>query len=232
MKALGFEHWWINRNGDLMGVTKCIDMYVYLCDSKNYPLSINNVQLKPILPKHLPVQLSVMIKCVANCISVDEVKTELESQFTKIFAIVDIFGSKNLRNGHVRMDLASKSEHLSTNYVCPILTQYRKDLVAELKRRPDLIPKDVQLFIPVNDKNNRTLGNNNNSNLKQQKLQEYNNYTNINPWTSGNLAVTTPTYKQHQEFSLKMKMINDELEEIKREYAKEKISFKQRYDKQ
>ncbi|CAF4610691.1 unnamed protein product [Didymodactylos carnosus] len=29
-----------------------------------------------------------------------------------------------------------------------------------------------------------------------------------------------------------MKMINDELEEIKREYAKEKISFKQRYDKQ
>ncbi|CAF0818307.1 unnamed protein product [Didymodactylos carnosus] len=224
-KALGFEHWWINRNEDLMGITKCIDMYIYLCDSKHYPLSINNIQLKPILPKHLPAQLSVLIKFVDNYISVDEVKTELEGQFTEIFAIVDIFGSKNMRNRHVRMDLASKSEyenilnsgkvsifgqlydayeflsppkllicskcnspghtkkncrcdievcrrcgsdrlngdhinciikshhcedeHLSTNYVCPILTQYRKDLVAELKRRPDLIPEDVQLFIPV-----------------------------------------------------------------------------------
>ncbi|CAF1561093.1 unnamed protein product, partial [Didymodactylos carnosus] len=311
-KAAGFQHWWINRNGDLMGITKCIDMYIYLCDSKHYPLSINNIQLKPILPKHLPVQLSVLIKFVDNYISVDEVKTELEGQFTKIFAIVDIFGSKNMRNRHVRMDLASKSEyenilnsskvsifgqlydayeflspqkflicskcnspghtkkncicdievcrrcgsdrlngdhinciikchhcegaHLSTNYVCPILTQYRKDLVAELKRRPDLIPEDVQLFIPgeyrVNDKNNRILGNNNNNNLKQQKLQEYNNYTNINPWMSGNSALTIPTYKQHQEFSLKMKLINDELEEIKREHAKDKISFKRRYDNQ
>ncbi|CAF0861123.1 unnamed protein product, partial [Didymodactylos carnosus] len=152
-KALGFEHWWIKRNGDLMGVTKCIDVYVYLCDSKHCPLSINNIQLKPILPKHLPVQLSMMIKFVDNCISVDEVKTELEGQFTKMFAIVDIFGSKNMRNRHVRMDLASKT-------------------------------------------------------------------------------LTIPTYKQHQEFSLKMKLINDELEEIKREHAKDKISFKRRYDNQ
>lgn len=40
-------------------------------------------------------------------------------------------------------------DHLSTDYRCPIMVRYRRELIEELKRRPELLPKDVQLFVPV-----------------------------------------------------------------------------------
>ncbi|CAF2975105.1 unnamed protein product [Rotaria sp. Silwood2] len=40
-------------------------------------------------------------------------------------------------------------EHLSTDYKCPALADYRCELVKELKRHPERLPEHVQLFIPA-----------------------------------------------------------------------------------
>jgi hypothetical protein len=40
-------------------------------------------------------------------------------------------------------------EHIATDYRCPKIAHFRRELIAELRRRPDLLPANVQLFIPV-----------------------------------------------------------------------------------
>ncbi|CAF2735426.1 unnamed protein product [Rotaria sp. Silwood2] len=49
-------------------------------------------------------------------------------------------------------------EHLSTDYKCPTVADYRCELVKELKRHPERLPEHVQLFIPAKcrDRNDRS----------------------------------------------------------------------------
>jgi hypothetical protein len=44
-------------------------------------------------------------------------------------------------------------DHLSTEYRCPVIAKYRGDLIEELRRRPEILPHDVQLFIPFEFRN-------------------------------------------------------------------------------
>ncbi|CAF1309667.1 unnamed protein product [Rotaria sp. Silwood1] len=44
-------------------------------------------------------------------------------------------------------------QHLSTDYRCPIIAKFRGDLIEELKRRPELLPSNTQLFIPIDFRN-------------------------------------------------------------------------------
>ncbi|CAF3275414.1 unnamed protein product [Rotaria sp. Silwood2] len=46
-----------------------------------------------------------------------------------------------------------EGQHLSTDYRCPVIAKFRGDLIEELKRRPELLPSNTQLFIPVDFRN-------------------------------------------------------------------------------
>ncbi|CAF1329264.1 unnamed protein product [Rotaria magnacalcarata] len=109
--------------------------------------------------------------------------------------MVDIIGTLNTRNRHVRIDFQDETEyntilnsgkvsiygqltdcdqrcgkdrndkedhslceikchhcdgpHTSTDYSCSFIQQYRRELVLELRNRSDLLPAEVQLFIPT-----------------------------------------------------------------------------------
>ncbi|CAF0990987.1 unnamed protein product [Rotaria sordida] len=41
-----------------------------------------------------------------------------------------------------------KGDHVSTGYKCPFIQEYRRRLTIELRKHPDLLPPDIQLFIP------------------------------------------------------------------------------------
>jgi hypothetical protein len=41
-----------------------------------------------------------------------------------------------------------KGDHVSTDYKCPFIQEYRRRLIIELRKHPDLLPPDIQLFIP------------------------------------------------------------------------------------
>lgn len=54
--------------------------------------------------------------------------------------------------------------HLSTDYKCPFLIEYRKSLIEQLKRKPHLLPPNIQLFVPTECReygalNNKVIGN-------------------------------------------------------------------------
>ena len=42
-----------------------------------------------------------------------------------------------------------EGDHLAVDYRCPVIVKFRSDLIKELRRRPELLPQNVQLFIPV-----------------------------------------------------------------------------------
>ncbi|CAF1607926.1 unnamed protein product, partial [Didymodactylos carnosus] len=43
--------------------------------------------------------------------------------------------------------------HVSTDYKCPVINQYRGELIYEVRKRSDKLPDDVQLFIPSEYRN-------------------------------------------------------------------------------
>ncbi|CAF3334825.1 unnamed protein product [Rotaria socialis] len=73
-------------------------------------------------------------------------------------------------------------EHLSTGYKCPILADYRFQLVKELKRHPKRLPEDVQLFIPAQcrDRNGRPHVITNYQKNEQKSRATYNSTFNMN----------------------------------------------------
>ncbi|CAF4994406.1 unnamed protein product [Rotaria sp. Silwood1] len=231
-KPIGFEQWWIDKEGNIQGITKVIDLYVFLCNPQRYPKEINNFKITPHPPKHLPPQRSVILKWIKNSISCNELKEELEIKFKSIYSIRDIIGTINTRNRHVRIDFQDETEyntilnsgyvpiygqliecdeflpapkllicskcntpghakkacqisqidlcrrcgkdrndkenhssceikchhcggaHTSTDYSCPFIQKYRRELVLELRNRPDLLPAEAQLFLPTECREN------------------------------------------------------------------------------
>ncbi|CAM4820308.1 unnamed protein product [Rotaria magnacalcarata] len=42
-----------------------------------------------------------------------------------------------------------KQSHISTDYKCPYLINYRKSILYRLKEKPDILPHNIQLFVPT-----------------------------------------------------------------------------------
>ncbi|CAF4725652.1 unnamed protein product, partial [Rotaria sp. Silwood2] len=60
-KTLGFEYWWIDSGGDLMGITNDISLYVYLCNVRHYPQQIDSVRITPLFKGEKAEFLIVLI---------------------------------------------------------------------------------------------------------------------------------------------------------------------------
>ncbi|CAF4713734.1 unnamed protein product, partial [Rotaria sp. Silwood2] len=55
---VSFESWFIDKNGDLICITRNIELLIYLCDINHVPNKILNTNITINLPKHLPPQRS------------------------------------------------------------------------------------------------------------------------------------------------------------------------------
>ncbi|CAF0930593.1 unnamed protein product [Didymodactylos carnosus] len=85
--------------------------------------------------------------------------------------------------------------HTSTDYICPVIQKYRRELVLELRSRPDLLPAQAQLFIPPEcrepEQRTRVLENKAAQHEQQLKINQQPqrscikfNYSNQNQWPS------------------------------------------------
>ncbi|CAF3825630.1 unnamed protein product [Rotaria sp. Silwood1] len=255
---LGFEYWYVNKNGDLICYTKYTELFVYLCEPQNYPTSVGNTNITPSRPRHLPSQHSIVLKFVPNYITKEEIETEIETSIKSVFNIEEMKGSMTEKSRHVRLELTSIDEynsilnnggitinghlieaheflspprllicskcndpghirrncnfqydacrrcgkdrtvgehkeciicchrcnqnHLSTDYKCPFLVDYRRSLLYKLKDQPNLLPPNMHIFIPSECrergvKNNKILCNPsnklNNSSIHKNASQFY-----------------------------------------------------------
>ncbi|CAF4449428.1 unnamed protein product, partial [Didymodactylos carnosus] len=84
-KPLGFETWWIDRNGDIQAITNEIDLYVYLCNEEHIPKEIEQIKITLHLPKHFSPQRSIMLKWVSYLISIEDMSEELNMKFESIY---------------------------------------------------------------------------------------------------------------------------------------------------
>lgn len=70
--SLGFDHYKLDRNGDLFCYTKSIALFIFMCDIKQYPEVINNIRIQPSLPKRLPARNALIVKFIDNKIKLSE----------------------------------------------------------------------------------------------------------------------------------------------------------------
>ncbi|CAM4855057.1 unnamed protein product [Rotaria socialis] len=236
-RPIGFDTWYIDKQGSLLCFTKEIELFVYLWDTSNYPLKILNTIINPIPPTHLPPQHSIILKFVPSMIATEEIEEAISDICQSKILIAEMKGSMTTKSRHIRIDITSKDEvrkllnsgyisvggylievdeflappqilicsrcnkpghikkqcnetydkcrrcglnklqgdhlqcvikchhcnedHLATDYRCPIIIKYRRDLIDVLRKKPELLPQNVQLFIPVEFRNGgkNTIGN-------------------------------------------------------------------------
>ncbi|CAF0995819.1 unnamed protein product [Rotaria sp. Silwood1] len=223
--SLGFEYWFVDKQGNLVCFTREPELYVYLCDIEHYPSSLHSINISPEIPKHLPPQYSVLLKSVSNSISYNDILDDIKSIYPSLFKLEEMNGTRKEQSRHIRMDLKDKhqydkiinegvltlhgqlievseflapprllicskcndpghirknckfqydacrrcgqdrwigehkdcrihchrcesNDHMANDYKCPYIAEYRKKLVLKLKQHPELLPPNVQLFVP------------------------------------------------------------------------------------
>ncbi|CAF3697342.1 unnamed protein product [Rotaria socialis] len=132
-----------------------------------------------------------------------------------------------------------EQNHLATDYKCPFIIEYRRSLVYKLKQQPNLLPSNMQMFIPIECrekgiKNNMILKNPsneaNNSTL-QSNSTRFNLFSHAWPTlnkTTNNNNIIPYLNDQNiwKELELKQDEINKKNDEINR-----KLQFMQtKYD--
>lgn len=108
---LGFDFWYINKEGDLVCYTQLRELYIFLLEPSHYPGRIAETEVTPRRPYHLPAQNTVVLKFVPAYITEDEIRTELGPMFQSIFRIEDMRGSRTEKARHVRLELTSTDEY-------------------------------------------------------------------------------------------------------------------------
>ncbi|CAF3353702.1 unnamed protein product [Rotaria socialis] len=122
-------------------------------------------------------------------------------------------------------------EHLSTDYKCPILADYRFELVKELKRHPERLPEHVQLFIPVQcrDRNDRSHVITNYQKNEQKSRATYNSAFNMNTHSWPQLNSNSRTVSNETLFTQKL---DEEIKSIREDFKKELNKLNAKYENQ
>ncbi|CAF1667918.1 unnamed protein product [Rotaria magnacalcarata] len=111
IKPLGFEYWFIDKNGDLICFAKDIELFVFLCDVNNYPKMLLQTEILPSKPKHLPSQHSLIMKYVPNYITIEEMQKEVNIHINTLFNIEEMNGSKTSKSRHLRIEIKSSVDY-------------------------------------------------------------------------------------------------------------------------
>ncbi|UJR29304.1 hypothetical protein I4U23_010518 [Adineta vaga] len=108
---LNFDYWHLDRTGDIVCYTRNIELYVYFCDSRNYPSSLTTTDIFIPPPKHLPWQRMIRLNFVPNYITLEEIQHTLSLYFRSIFHLQEIFKTQTHRWRHLQLELLSKREY-------------------------------------------------------------------------------------------------------------------------
>ncbi|CAF3794175.1 unnamed protein product [Rotaria sordida] len=96
-------------------------------------------------------------------------------------------------------------QHISTDYKCPLMEEFRRELINELKKHPEKLPQHIQLFIPTEYRN------------KEDKTKYIQN---------------TSSYQQKEQnlnLNNQMRLLNNELQEMKKKYENDLQKLKDKY---
>ncbi|CAF0855382.1 unnamed protein product [Didymodactylos carnosus] len=121
--------------------------------------------------------------------------------------------------------------HVATSYKCPMISDFRYELIQKLKQHPEKLPPQAQLFIPVSfrDENDRqrTISNFMNPPERkfQQPLNQVYNRSDLQAWPSINPTVITTslTHSNLADFEEKYKAIQLKLDLMEKRHEDERI---------
>ncbi|CAF3849580.1 unnamed protein product [Rotaria sp. Silwood1] len=258
-RPIGFDVWWVDKDGNIQALTKNIDLYVYLCKEERYPKELNNIKIIPHAPKHLPPQRSIIMKWIRNSISFNELKCELGERYKSIYSMKEIIGTANERNRHIRIDISDEKEYkeiLNSGKITIYGQLYDIDEylpapkllictkcnlpVTELRKRTDLLPANTQIYIPFecrpSGENNKVIENKTTF-MQHQQYQQNPHQFNImkedyNTWPILQHNVSNQsasTSTNNTNIYDTIQTLKDELEKIKTNYAEEQRRNQQKY---
>lgn len=320
-KPLGFDYWFIDRDGNLQCFTREIEMFVYLCGSQNYPDKLLNTTIIANPPKRLPPQCSIILKHIPRNISIEDIKNEISTKYHSMRNIEEMRGSVGRTSRHVRIEMISHDEytkllnsgvlaiggqlieaaeflapprilicsrcntpghtkkdckmeidicrrcggnkkqgehkeciikchhcngnHESTSFECPLIADFRKELILKLKNKPNLLPHNVQLFIPTEfrsrgEKNNRILINNTKNACLQRQQQNIplHEISNLNEWpylpknVDSQIHSTMHSSILNKNIWNEMMKTQNEFELLKAKYNEQEKNIMTRYNEQ
>jgi hypothetical protein len=132
-----------------------------------------------------------------------------------------------------------KGDHVSTDYKCPFIQEYRRRLIIELRKRPDLLPPDIQLFIPseYREQGERTkiIVNKSVQNYQQQfDPQVIYDRNDINVWRQvsshpSNANMESSITKIQQNLNDEIKTLTKELQLMKMNFQEEQRKIENSY---
>lgn len=132
-----------------------------------------------------------------------------------------------------------KGDHVSTDYKCPFIQEYRRRLIIELRKKPDLLPPDIQLFIPseyrVQGERTKKICNKSTHNYQQRiDHQETYDRNDFNAWPqmshiASNINAEHQITNTQQNLNDEIKRINNELQSTKKNFEEEKIKIENNY---
>jgi hypothetical protein len=313
-KPLGFEYWFIDRDGNLQCYTREIELFVFLCDKQNYPDKLRNINIGSNPPKRLPPQRSVILKYVPKDIDIDYIKNEISSKYQSLFNIEEMRGTISGKSRHIRIDLSAhdeymrilnggvlaiggqlievfeflapprllictkcntpghikkeckneydicrrcgenrsqgdhkeciikchhcNGEHESTSFQCPLINDFRKELIIKLKSKPNLLPQNVQLFIPTQyrlhgERNIRILTNNTIDTCSgRQKQQKYIPYdSNEWPYLSNNANAPSSLNNNNNIWNEMIKTQRN-FDILREKFEKQEFDLNKKYNEQ
>ena len=109
-RPLGFDTWYVDRQGALICFTRELELFVYLWDITHYPSQLINTSISPIPPSHLPSQHSVILKFVSNLIPFEDVLEEISNYCQSKTLLEEMKGTMSEKSRHIRLDISSKEE--------------------------------------------------------------------------------------------------------------------------
>ena len=112
-QPLGFEHYMIDKNGDVLCFINTIELFIFMCDVNNYPDCVNSIKIQPSLPSKLPARNAIIIKFIDNNVSIEEVRVCVKEKLRSVYMIQEMLGTITYRSRHVRIDLLSMEEYNS-----------------------------------------------------------------------------------------------------------------------
>ncbi|CAF3147083.1 unnamed protein product, partial [Rotaria sp. Silwood2] len=125
VKPLGFDYWFIDRDGNLQCYTREIELFVFLCDPQNYPIKLSNsTTINPNPPKRLPPQRMIILKYVPRDIHIKDIKNETFSKYKSVFNIEEMRGTIDGKNRHVRLDLTDHEDYMHDECAVPIVHRF------------------------------------------------------------------------------------------------------------
>ncbi|CAF1032902.1 unnamed protein product, partial [Didymodactylos carnosus] len=118
---------------------------------------------------------------------------------------------KNNDKDHKQCEICCRycgRNHLSTDYNCVVITEYRLKVISEIKHHPECLPPNVQLFIPSQYRD-----------FIERSKKDNNAWPNLN-FPSQNMSTTTSS-SMINNLNETIKTISDDLTKLKKDYDEE-----------